>query len=200
MKNTIKPDKHDTTFDAQELLALVRIDIERGALEQALQKIKQLIANPEVPAEALALAGRLYAQLGLWDRAQDLFQRYLQLNPQAVTEAFQLGMVHFDGGRLDEAAKIWTELLQKQPNHPPALFYRSLVLAQQGKSGEARQGLDVLMKTAAADNLYFGRGKELLNAIEAQQLPTASAARNTKGAQPAETFRSIAKDAYKTEH
>jgi tetratricopeptide (TPR) repeat protein len=198
MKNTSKsgPDEKNNVdaFDAQELFALARIDMERGALEQALQKIKRLIIDPNVPSEAYGLAGRLYAQLGLWDRAKELFQKYLQLNPKAVTEAFQLGMVHFDAGQTDEALKAWSDLLQKHPTHPPALFYRALALAQAGKTADARQNLDVLLKSIPNDNLYFGRGKELLQSLDSQPASV------TKPTAQKESFPGIAKDAYKTEH
>jgi tetratricopeptide (TPR) repeat protein len=200
MKNSTKLDTVDKAtnidaFDAQELFALARLDLERGSLEQALQKIKRLIAEPEVPNEAFALAARLYAQLGLWNKAKDLFQKYVKLNPQAVTENFQLGMVCFDAGQIDEALKIWTDLLQKQPTHPPALFYRALALTQSGKTVEARQNLDILLKSIPTDNLYFGRGKELLQAIETQQPPG-----SVRTLQQKDVLPGIAKDAYKTEH
>jgi len=200
MKAAAKSDRNPTNFDAQELLALARIDIEKGSLESALQKIKQLLVDPEVSAEGIALAGRLYAQLGIWDRAQELFQRYLALNPQAVTEKFQLGMIHFDASRSDEALKIWAELLQKHPLHPPALFYRGLALAQQGKTAEARQSIDVLLKSVPADNLYFGRGKELLQSIETQTPPGPTHGNAIKSAKAPDSLQVIAKDAYKTEH
>jgi len=200
MKNTSKSGPEGKTtdidaFDAQELFALARIDMERGALEQALQKIKRLIVEPEAPNEAFAFAARLYAQLGIWDRSKSLFQKYLQLHPQAVTEAFQLGMVHSDAGQTDEALKVWGELLQKHPTHPPALFYRSLALARNGKTADARQNLDVLLKSVPTDNLYFGRGKELLQALDGQ-----SGSGPAKATAQKDVLPTVPKDAYKTEH
>jgi tetratricopeptide (TPR) repeat protein len=197
MKNTTKADSGETkntpvSFDAQELFALARLDLERGSLEQALFKIKQLIADPEAPNEAFGFAGRLYAQLGIWDRAKELFQRYLKLNPKAVTEAFQLGMVHFDSLESNEALEIWSELLQREPAHPPSLFYSALALAQQGKLPEARHNLDVLLKSASTDNLYFNRAKELLQSIDAHQ--------PQDNVQKKEALPAMTKDAYKTEH
>jgi len=196
MANKIKaadPVKADA-FEADELMALARLDIESGALDAALQKLKQVIIDPAPPAEALSMAARLYAQLGLWDRAKPLFQRYLESQPNAVNEAFQLGMVHFDGGQADEAILIWENLLKAHPTHPPALFYRALAKHQLGQSAEARHALDILIKSAPPDNLYFNRAKELLQAIESQG-PGSGAQGAT-----AETLRMAPKDAYKTEH
>lgn len=183
-------------FEADELMALARHNIERGELDEALGKIKQVLSEATPPAETFAMGARLYAQLGLWERAKPLFQRYLEAEPNAVNEAFQLGMVHFDSGQGEEAIKIWEGILKNNPTHPPALFYRSLAKHQAGQPAEARRTLDVLIKSAAPDNLYFNRGKELLQAIESQQaLPAA-----TRTASTAETLRVAPKDAYKTEH
>jgi len=180
------------SFESDELVALARLNIERGEVDEALWKLKQVITETNPPAEALAMSARLYAQLGLFERAKPLFQRYLELQPNAVNEIFQLGMVHFDAGQQAEALKIWDGLLKTQPTHPPALFYRALALHQLDQSPEARHSLDILLKSAAPDNLYFNRAKELLQTIEN---PPAG-----RVAAPTEAMRMAPKDAYKTEH
>ncbi|HLQ25318.1 MAG TPA: tetratricopeptide repeat protein [Acidiferrobacterales bacterium] len=194
-----KPSSKYEAFDNEELIALARLDIERGEFEEALWKLKQVLVESTPPAEALSMAGRLYAQLGLRDRAKPLFQRYLELEPHAVNETFQLGMVHFDAGQPQEAKKIWGQLLKNHPAHPPGLFYQALVLTQEGQAAQAKQLLDSLLKSAPADNLYFGRAKELLQAIEARQPLSSLSPNNGKGVTK-ETPRITPKDAYKTEH
>ncbi len=185
------------TFDAEELIALARLDIERGQLDEALWKIKQALKAPSPPAEGLAMGARLYAQLGLFDRAKDLFERYLNLEPDAINEAFQLGMVHFDAGQMQEAKKLWDELLTKFPTHPPAMFFRALIMARENDTVQAGQLLDKLLKTVPADNLYFERAKELLQSIQSGQTP---ATRPKVNGVQKEPTRVAAKDAYKTEH
>ena len=181
-------------FEADELIALARLDIEHGHLDEALWKLKQAHTDAAAPPEVFAMLARLYAQLGLWERAKPLFERYLAAEPHAVNESFQLGMVHFDSGQADEAIKIWDKLLLTQPTHPPALFYRALAKQQLGQTAEARHALDVLLKSAPPDNLYFTRGKELLQALDTQP----AAARGPASA-PA-VMPMAPKDAYKTEH
>ena len=189
-KETVTPIA-SVSLDSDELVALARVDIERGAFSDALLKIKQVLADPEPPAQAFALGGRLYAQLGLWQRARPCYERYLQTNPNAVTEAFELGMVRFDSGDAVEARKIWSNLLGKQPTHPPSLFYRALALAQENNAADARKDLDVLLKSAPPDNLYFGRGRDLLRAIDSQPATTPGASTAST------TLRIPTKDAYK---
>lgn len=182
-------------FETDELMALARHDLDRGNLEGALGKLKQILAGTAPLPEAQAMAARLYAQLGLYDRAQALYQAYIKTNPGAVTEKFQFGMTHFESGHARQALAIWEELLKEYPTHPPALFYKALVLAQQGDVADARQTLDILMKSAPADNLYFGRGRELLQAINnGQALPLAKSDGGKR------TAATVPQDAYKTEH
>jgi tetratricopeptide (TPR) repeat protein len=200
MAEKIKPQAEpagvDGPFDADELLALARLDVERGALDQALSRLKSVLKSPAPTADAFSMAARLYAQLGLYDRSQKLFQRYLQLKPESLLETFQLGMTHYDAGQPNEALNVWESILKQSPVHPPALFYKALVLSQTGKVADARGTLDVLLKSAPADNLYFGRAKELLQAIDAGQIPVA----NLLAPAAKEAPRKLAKDAYKTEH
>jgi len=194
---TKSPATRSDEFDKDELMAFARVDIERGDMEAALLKLKQVLAEESPPEDAYAMAGRIYAQLGLWERAKSLLQQYLSAHPSAVNETFQFGMVHLDGGQASEAKKIWEGLLKTAPTHPPALFYYGLVLAQEGHVSEAKQSLDTLLKTAPADNLYFGRAKELLQALEMQARPGSASGNGGERKDP----RQIApKDPYKTEH
>lgn len=191
----IKTDVISSDFEADELLALARLDLEKSNLEGALAKLKQILSGADVLPEAQAMAARLYAQLGLHERAQGFYKAYLQSNPTAVTEKFQFGMTHLEGGHPLEALKIWDELLKDYPTHPPALFYKGLALAQQGKPNEAKQSLDVLLKSVATDNLYFGRGKELLQAINQGNGMASSRPEDAK-----RNLATLPHDAYKTEH
>jgi tetratricopeptide (TPR) repeat protein len=186
-------------YDAEELVALARLDMDKGAVDQALLKLKQAFAEGEPAAEAASLMARLYAQLGLFKRAQEFYQRFLQANPGAMLERFQLGMTYFDGGQVKEALAIWDELLKETPNHPPALFYKALALAQGGNRNDARQMLDLLMKTAPADNLYFGRAREMLQALDAGRVP-ANVSGTRENERPDIPVRRAPKDPYQTEH
>ena len=180
------------SFESDELLALASLDIERGNVEEALLKLKRVLADKTPPIEASAMAARLYAQLGLFERAKELFKTYLDKEPNAIVENFQFGMAHFDAGESNEALSIWDDVVKNDPVNPPALFYRGLVLTQLNKHADAKQSLDTLLKSTPADNLYFSRAKDLLTAIDAgQTLPNNQAA---------EISATMMKDAYQVEH
>lgn len=163
---TTRSKEKSSEFDTDELLALARLDISKGNTESALLKIKTALNDSKVPDEAYSMAAKIYAGLGLFERAQAMFKAYLNKNPDAPLETFQLGMTYFDSGQRQEAVKIWENILQKQPTHPPVLFYTALAKAQEGDTATSRKILNDLIKSAPADNLYFKQGKELLSAIE----------------------------------
>lgn len=164
------------SFDQDELTALARIDIQKERVEQGLEKLKRILAGESPSLEAVSMAARLYAQLGLFDHAKPLFEQYLAARPDAVEEEFQLGMVELEKGESELALKIWEDMLRRQPTFPPGLFYSALVLSRQSKIAEARRNLDVLLQTVATDNLYFERGKELLQTLEREAMQQPSAA------------------------
>lgn len=157
---------NQSLFAPDELIALARHHIDNNRLDLALEKLKLVLAGNAPEPEAIAMAARLYAQLGLPRRAQELFQHYLVLHPDAPTEQFQLAMAYFNDGQADQAQALWDSILERDPVHPPALYFSALHQARQGKAQDARRHLDVLLQSAAPSNLYAERGKELLQSLD----------------------------------
>jgi tetratricopeptide (TPR) repeat protein len=153
-------------LDDDELLALARRDAENGRLEEALRKLKPMIARADGPVEALPFAARIYAQLQLAERAQACYRRYLAARPDAVLESFELGMTHFQKGEAAQADQLWRSVLQRSPTHPPTLFYSAVQAARSGREPDARRHLDVLLQAIPGDNLYAQRGRELLKEMD----------------------------------
>jgi hypothetical protein len=71
-------------------------------------------------------------------------------------------------------------------------------LAQQGRMADAKHAIEILMKSAPADNLYFGRGKELLQSIDTD-LRSGLIAGNADAPKRVDAH-TLPKDAYKGEH
>lgn len=153
-------------FDAEELVAFAKLDIESQRLDGALQKLKQAYTLPGAPSEIDSLLAKTYAELKLFDRAAFHYEACLAREPEAVTERFQYGMIHFDQGMKSRALAIWEDVLQLWPTHEACLFYASLVHAEQGEESETRRKLDILFKSAPIDNLYLKRGKGLLQELD----------------------------------
>jgi tetratricopeptide (TPR) repeat protein len=161
--------RNDETLERDELLALARRDLEAGRIEDALRKLKPLIAGDDAMVEALPLAARVYAQLRLTARAQACYRKFLAARPDALLETFELGMTHFETGDNREAVRLWQGVLERAPTHPPALFYRALLATREGRLPEAHRDLQVLLNAAPADNLYVARAKELLQEIDGKK-------------------------------
>lgn len=168
------------TLDGEELLALARLDIEANRLDAALLKVKEALNHSDFPLDLYAVAAKLYAQIGLFDKAKALYRRYLQEDPESLTEHFQLGMVEYDSGNQAVALEIWQDVLDRLPTHPPTLFYSSVALVENGDLESARRNLDILFKSASMDNLYFERGKVLLATISEEQQKRSPAAVETE--------------------
>ena len=156
-------------FTAGELLALARLDIDANKLDHALYKVKTALALEPNHLEAMAAGARIYAQIKLYDSAKELYRRVLERQPNATTEHFQLGMVTLESGDPQRALAIWRDLLEANPIHPPALFYSAIASLELGQRDEAQRLLDILLKSAPVDNLYFARAKEVLQQLNGNQ-------------------------------
>ncbi|OZG74859.1 hypothetical protein BTA51_00135 [Hahella sp. CCB-MM4] len=153
-------------FESDELLALAKLDVEKNRIDSALAKLKQANNLPDPQPECDSLLAKLYAQLNLFDRASYHYESYLMKQPDALLERFQYGMVYYEQGIKDRALLVWKEVLDEVPTFPPALYYCALVSWEDSDESEARRLIDILLKSAPADNLYFKRSKDLLNALD----------------------------------
>jgi tetratricopeptide (TPR) repeat protein len=163
-------------LDVEESLALARHQVQHGDFESALARLKPLAALAQPPADSLALMARVYAQLGLMERAQGAFRRYLESHPGAAHETFELGATYFDEGNDAMALEHWTRALAIAPTHPPALFFSAAALSRSGKAADARRHLEVLFNSAPADNLYMERARDLLKTLDAATAPVITGA------------------------
>jgi tetratricopeptide (TPR) repeat protein len=153
-------------FDQDELLALARLDIEKERFDEALAKLKRaqrLHAGHMVESEL----GRVYARIGLKQKARQAFESALAREPNAVHDRFQLGMVYFELEDRRKALALWREVLAQLPLHPPAMFYSALALAQLSDLQPAWELCKTILDQVKADNLYVGRAKDLIGKIEA---------------------------------
>jgi tetratricopeptide (TPR) repeat protein len=187
-------------FDDEERMALARVDLKKGDVAGALEKLKSVIASDAPPPGAFSLCGHIYLQLELPERARPLFVKHLTLQPDSPDESYLLGSIHFQAGRNAQALAAWDAVLQQYPTYTGALFYRAVLRSQQGQAALARDDLDVLIKSIPVENPFFKPAKELLQRLDSQRVaPQAAlstpAAAGTHGARyPAAV---LAQKAYK---
>lgn len=190
----MKSDLH-SLLDTEELTALTSWHMERNQLDKALLTIKPLLDIEGVNSGVYVLAGRLYAQLGLFIQAESLFKQYLEEDPDDDQVVFQLGMTQFDSNETEEAINTWKNLLAKQPYNPPALFYNALAQLRINNQEEAIILLQSILTHVSADNLYFGKAKDLIKELELN--PTFRGAANKINSAD-NVFKN--KDIYSVEH
>lgn len=176
-------------FDGEELLVLARMDLEKGAVEQGLAKLKQAVALGDCPPAANLELARVYAQLGLRAKARSQFEVYLKAQPEDIDANFQLGMTRFEDGETDAALAIWDRVLQRSAQYPPVLYFRALAAARRGQAGDAKAMLRTALDVIPADNLYFTRSRDLLASMDAAE----------RAGKP-EPVTINAADAYRTQH
>jgi tetratricopeptide (TPR) repeat protein len=155
----------DMQFDKEETLALAREHFEQSRIEEALGRIKELLEDDVAVPGAWELAARIYTRLRLYGRAIALLQRCLELDPESLERQLELAMVYQDSGDLDTALNRWDALLERHPLMPPALFNAAWLLAQRKQFADASRHIEVLLQTAAEDNLYVGRARELQRSL-----------------------------------
>lgn len=154
-------------FEQDELLALARDDMKKQDYTSALTKVKFIFTQERIPLDVLALAGKIYATLGLFDRAKAAFTDYTKNSPDAFVELFQLGMVEKDMGNREQAVKIWEGVLEIQPDYSEVLFYLGELCIQLERIEDARNWLLRLLETAPDDSEFIPLADQLLNRIKA---------------------------------
>ena len=120
-------------LDAEELAYFALRAFEKQDLEKALICVKLAMGQSEFPALCHALAGKIYAQMGLLDRAVRSLNTYTELIPTDYHERCQLGLALFRQGNESGALSAWDGALQHNATHPPALFFAAY--AQAGNRG-----------------------------------------------------------------
>jgi tetratricopeptide (TPR) repeat protein len=165
-------------LDSEETFALARDHFENNRLEEALVRVKTLLAESEPLPGACELAARIYSRLQLYPRAVVLLQQCLERNPGSLERRIELAMVHQDSGDRGIALEHWEDLLQQHPLMPPALFNAAWLRAEHEQLAEANRHLVVLLQTVAEDNLYASRGRDLKRMLQEKSKVTADAREN----------------------
>jgi tetratricopeptide (TPR) repeat protein len=160
-----------SNFDSDELLALADLNFRNEDYEATMHKVKVLLARSEKPLQTYALMGRVYAIIGLLEKAKGAFEYYLKhqnVQEHTLNEHFQLGMVEKDLGNIDTAIDSWDALLQNTPNFAPALYHKALALKNSGRVKDAIEPLNHILETAEDGDSYIEAADKLLSSIALQ--------------------------------
>lgn len=100
-----------------------------GAPMAEVQELQaRLEKNPE-DAEAILRLAHLNFDIQRWDRARDLYERYLQLQPPTPDTLSDLGVCYRETGEFDRALALFDQAQQMAPDHWQSRFNEVIVLA-----------------------------------------------------------------------
>jgi predicted CXXCH cytochrome family protein len=130
-----KPESEDTRD-----LALAWESLAEGGMEGAMQKADGLLqaAARESPGDPAVLAALGYVEQnrGSIDRARELYQKALTLDPMLIDAATNLGVIEASRGDMGGAVKLWKGAFERSPEK--SSIGMNLVRAYCG-SGEVEQ-------------------------------------------------------------
>ena len=64
--------------------------------------------------------------------------------PDAIAQALKLALEHHQGGRLEEAKRIYRKALEEQPENPEASHFLGVIALQSGKYAQAAEFIEKL--------------------------------------------------------
>lgn len=97
-------------LDAEELFHLGLHALRNNDPHETISCLKQCLEAAPTHVKATYLLGATYAQVGMYDRAKQLMQQAVLLNPKEYTAIFQLGLLHLTSGDVELAKSAWEGL------------------------------------------------------------------------------------------
>lgn len=144
---------------AYELLGLLFINRNDPLGVEYLTTVTNLDPNNTVALYALAL---YYQENGDPEKAQNLYNRVLSVNPQHTNALHNLGYIElFETGNLDKAIDFFNQAIAVDPQNIEAHTNRAFAYEQKGDNANARKGYE----DALAINPNFAVAQEGLKRV-----------------------------------
>lgn len=175
------------------LAGLIRMDLAEKRNDAARSRIEAQLARRPDEEGLVFLAGDTLLATGDSQRAEQMFQRVLQLNPSHIEAYSRLGSLYVRQNRLEEAKQRFEELAERQDRPVAAATMLGVILDVQNRPDEARVqyeralALDP-MAAVAANNLAWQYAKANTNLDLALQLAQAAKSRLPDRAQVSDTL------------
>jgi tetratricopeptide (TPR) repeat protein len=128
---TVQSQKNDPRF------AEVDAWLQRGDLEAAKTKIRELLESDPSSVEGYNLLGIIYTSQKDYPHALEAFRKALQLDPKSPRTHNNLGDSYVAQGKLDQAEKEFRSVLQPNPANRDANYNLGLLLMAKGLPAEA---------------------------------------------------------------
>jgi len=116
-----------------------------GPMAEIMRLRQQVEANPNDADAILALAN-LNFQISSWERARELYERYLKLRPTEPDVISDLGVTLHNLGHDDQAIEQFHKAQAVAPDHWRSVFNEVVVLASAKRFDDADRALQKLKK------------------------------------------------------
>ncbi len=115
---------------------MAQVSISQNYFEDAIPLLESGLAIAPKRADLLAALGESYYMSGKVDKALEIFQRLVQVEPSARSYAF-LGLSYRNLGRFDEAKQYFERGLKIDPHSSSCLFNLGFIAERQGDTATA---------------------------------------------------------------
>ncbi|MCH9035315.1 MAG: tetratricopeptide repeat protein [Planctomycetes bacterium] len=118
--------------------------------------IRAAKANPAEVSSHVTL-GQVYFANGLWQEADDCFEKVLAQRPGSVMPAYYSAVATFKMGEMDEYKRMLQDLVQRVATFAPAQFRLGIIYLEEGAADEAGEAFQkVIDNKAQAPAGYIG--------------------------------------------
>lgn len=137
-------------LDQEELLHLAIEATQRGEHGAAISYLKEGIQRFPKDGKIAYVLGAEFAQIGLYDKAEEEMKRSIQLEPELYTAVFQLGLLQMTQGKVSEAKATWLALDVLNDDNALRLFKNGL----ESLAGEQYEDARILLEKGLVSNTF----------------------------------------------
>jgi tetratricopeptide (TPR) repeat protein len=124
---------------------------EAGQFHEVEGLLREVLARPEAPPDALWIAGSADFALGRYPRAARRLQEALERKPAYLTIASALGYSRYRIGDFSGARQTYEAIVEVSPGDVKSLYGLGLVELDEGRVGNARRHAERALSIAPAD-------------------------------------------------
>lgn len=137
----------------QNLYRLAALEHRDGLADAARGHLEEALVRSPGNSWVLRKLGSLELSQGRLGKAEDLFAKLIERDPQVVSSHVNLGLVRFLQGRYDEAAAVFEEVLAAHPDHATAWLDLADAQLAAGRTGAARDSYQRVVELLDRDEL-----------------------------------------------
>lgn len=150
----------DDNFKHQ--LGLAAKLVKGSQFDQAIIVLKSLHETYRQDQLVLGMLAGIYFQIGMVDRAENYYQKVLDINPANTLALLQLGLAQVELHRPEEAISTWSAMLT-EPKDFLAHFHTGLTLLKMGRGDEALGYLLTAKENMPLEHPYQSKLDEILS-------------------------------------